>query len=241
MPASKSAAPHGLPATLMLIAIAAIATGCLKAEIVLTIASDGTANGTAVLAYDKAFMESNNITEETTLESLTEELEDEGGPAFECEPWEDDDFYGVECTVEDATLEELSEEVVMGNELSFTTDEEDGTFQVSGEVDLRDVEPEGEGLDNFDASLQVEFPGLLQEQTDGEGTEKTVTWQFELGSRTQVMAVALGGGGGPPWLLIGGVIGVLVVFGIVVGVVLFLRRRSSTPPVPPAPSASEPA
>jgi hypothetical protein len=234
MPASrvKSTWPRWL-ATAVLMAIAVFASGCLKADINLTLAKDGTADGTVVLALSKAYMTTNGMTEADAEQSMRDQLEDEGGPAFECDHWEDGTYLGVECTVEGATLEELSAEDVMGYQLTF--ENVDDTIDLSGDVNLQSLDPATAGFEDFESTLAVEFPGLVQEQTDGEQDERTVTWEFELGRRTQVLATAAIGGG-IPWLLLGGGLAILLVVGAVVAFVLIRRRTPATPTQPTQPS-----
>jgi hypothetical protein len=229
---------------LPLIAVAALlASGCVKADIELTMAPDGTVNGTVLLAYDREFMQGFEMTAESARETLRMELEDEAGADFKCEPWEDATYLGVECKVSGATMEELSAEVVMDYQLTFTR--VDDTVSMSGEVDLRELGTEFDGVENFDTRLQVTFPGLMQRQTDGEGLEKTVAWQFQLGRRTEIQAVAaiqasVDSSTEIPWLLIGASAIVLLVVAGAVGFFILRRGRAAPPPAPPEPPAAGP-
>jgi hypothetical protein len=220
----------------LLALFATIASGCLKADIQLTLAPDGTADGTVILAYTRALIASNEMSDAEARDALQQELEDENGPAFDCEPWDDTTYLGVECTFEGATLEELNEEDVMGHQLTF--EQEEDSISVAGDVDLQGIDPANEVFDDFDAQLQIDCPGQIQEQTDGEEDNRTVTWQLEAGETIQVAATSAIGGS-IPWLLVGVGAGLLIVIIGVVAIVLLRRRSGSTQASPPpaAPSA----
>lgn len=233
--------------------------GCMKVDMSLDVGSDDTVDGTIIFGVERSMADMMG-----GADSMAEEMlgDTTGLPeGATTEPWEDDDYVGVQATFEDAPLDEFSEggfsivhegdEFVVTGEADMTGATEGlgdlgtdlGTESGSDLGDLGDLEDSLEGMtESFDIKISMTFPGEIIE-TNGEVDGTTVTWRPAVDGPSELTARAKdsGGAGGLPiwaWILIG-----VAVIGAVVALLFFFSRSKSKPadavpgdggePVPP--------
>jgi hypothetical protein len=211
--------------------LALLAAGCMKADISLTVSSNGIVDGTLLVGYERTFITGTGAELTQWQTDFAASLEDPGGsgPPLDCEPWGDETYVGVDCSLVGATLADVSAHDRLGGSLTLERDAD----QIHA-FTMIDLSHFPEGMPNFDIQLEVTFPGPILRQTNGSAAERTVTWAMPAGQRTQIDALAgIGptasdGGGTLPVLAIGlGAAGLLVSIGVGVVVVLLRRRRAS--------------
>lgn len=196
--------------------------GCIKMEMDLTLAGDR-ADGHMIFAVDKQFLDLMTQLEEdmgelqeappTDPDALMDELLGEDFDDIEgatAEEYDDDTHTGARIAFSGVDLAELGADEGDTESLQIVYDEDAGTYEVTGRMDLTQMTqfqedptlnaqaqeelglPEGfmdDLLSSFDISISVTFPGEVQEHT-GELSGTTVTWSPEAGEDTEIYALA---------------------------------------------------
>lgn len=190
--------------------LAVALTGCLKLDMELSIEAD-TVNGTMVVAVDRQMMQLFEMEPDDIFDDADED-EIATIDGVTTTPYEDDDWIGVEYTLNRVLLDDLNELAADDEESpQILYDEQDGTYEFSMTVDLSDFFGEDEldedddlgfpGLDpaalqeDFEVRVAVTFPGEVTDH-NGQVAGTTVTWTPEPGERTEMRAVALATGSG---------------------------------------------
>lgn len=205
-------------------ALAVLLTGCFKIDMDLTVEADDTVDGTMILAIQSSAGELFGMTEDQLRDELEGSVDDLPAGATS-EPYDEGDFVGTRVTFAGTPLDEFRG---VDEELSIV--HEDGKYIVSGAFDLTSDEaipPEAEPfLSSAEVQLKITFPGEVI-SSNGEVSDRTVTWNPQLGEVNEIEAEAedsTDGGGVPGWLwpLLG-----LAAIGAAALVVLNIRRQPS--------------
>lgn len=218
-----------------LAAITALAlSGCVKMDFDLSLNDDNTASGSIIQAYDKEFLEQNDVGEEeleTEWDAAKEDLPDN----VEIKDYDQDGYVGKEFVYENQSIDEMEDDF-----LTITRDGDD--YVVEGELDATEVDPDTPMFepfaDSFDVRVSITFPGGVDEH-NGDKSGNTVTWTAEPGENVDMSARG-GAEGGLSFLLIGGIILGIVILAVIVVLVLVLNSRKKQQPAYPgaAPAGS---
>lgn len=191
-------------ATFLIVAV----TGCLRMEMDLTVEGE-TANGNMIIALDRVAAQTFGMGPEDLINDVGED-DVSTLQGVSTEPFEDDDWIGVEYIFNQVSLNDLNELAGTEEELPrIEFDAQAGTYEFSMVIDMSDFAPdelEGEditfpGLDpsalleQFEVRIAITFPGDVIEH-NGQLSGTTVTWEPEIGDRTEMRAVASASGGG---------------------------------------------
>jgi len=232
------------PARVLLLALVAVAmTGCVKLDMDLTVSSDDTVDGTAIVAVSEQLVSLIPGGEQDLLDDITDDFEEMGSATVE--PYEDEDFIGASVTFEDLPLAELS---APGSDFGITRDGE--RYRVAGSLDLSAADFGDDGLppgldpQEFFSAAEIRIAITLPrpiEQSNGTVDGCTVVWTPAFGESIELEAVtsdsgdcsgASGSGSGLDWwawLLIG-LAALVLVAAAVVAVIIGERRKRRPPP-----------
>jgi len=225
------------------VALAVLATGCMKVDLALRLHSDDTVDGTMTYAVSRNLLTLTNSSPEDLLDQVAS-----GGPLPPGVPYDqtdyaDDTFVGKTLTFSGVDIGAFGQSGVRGESLSIQRVGD--SFQVSGEIDLTSrttgqLQPGAAQLaKDMQLRLAVTFPGPVQQQTGGVVTGNTVTWTPVYGQKTEIQATgsALGDRGFPVlWV----VLAVGAVLLVVVLVTVLVRKRTRSRSEPEAPAVSAP-
>lgn len=220
-------------------ATAVLLSGCIKLDVDLTVRPDDRVDGTFIVAVSKqvaAFMPGGAA----NLDQLIPggDLQVNGAEDVQSAPYEDDEFTGQRITFIGAPLEEASAGTGRPGDLTIKHDGDryrlDGTLDLTV-GDLSNLPPEVSQNVNTEelfskavVRVHVTFPGRVEE-SNGEISGCSVTWQPKFGTETELSAVARDNGGCRDglrwwaWPLFG--LGLLVLIGAVIAIVHVLRKE----------------
>jgi hypothetical protein len=238
----------------LLAAVCFLLTGCLKIDIGLTVHSNDTVSGSAVLAIDRRVAALTGQTEDEIIRSMTENSATQLPPGARTERYTDETFIGVRVIFDNMSLSTFNSGSAGPEDLRIL--HADGQFRVTGSMDLSEVDLSSPGnqslADSFQTRVAVTMPGRVIEH-NGELDDRTVTWHPKAGERTDMRVVSeessgfLGIDRLQPWHVVVALLGAglcLVLVAAVVILVIWLVRRSrpatGSAEVPP-PSAHSPA
>lgn len=216
------------------IAVAVVATsilfftsGCMKADMDLTVNQDDTVSGSVILAFSKDAIELANSlgsSQALSTDSLIKEQ-----PGITSVPFSDADFEGTKISFENRPFSEFATGTA-ADSIRFTRDGD--IVSVTGVIDMAGEDPTvidqirtnpltANLFAKSDISVSITMPGKILEST-GAVVGNTVTYTGQLGDNIQIdiktdtssgfsfLALALGG---------------LVIAGVVVAAVLIANRK----------------
>jgi hypothetical protein len=206
--------------------LTAILSGCVRADMELTVRSDDQVDGVVVMAVDRSFAAEGDQAQATLLAALRSRAFHGNRAGAHEEPYADERYMGTKVVVDRMTLLDFDRSTGDGG---IKIVHQGGRFKLSGRVDTTDLAAAaaaasagdaGRMADTFDVSIRVTFPGRVV-SSNGMVAGRTVKWRPHLGERVDLAAEAEDGGSGLPWPW-------LVPLGLVVvgaaGVLLALRR-----------------
>jgi hypothetical protein len=206
--------------------------GCVKVDVALSV-HDDVVDGTMLMAVDKRLAAATGQSQETILDSITQNAP--SGEGVTSERYEDDTYVGMRFVLDGVPISNLNQD---RSGLTLTHDNGAGTYVASGTLDLGALDPQGfatSGLAaSFDVRFSVTFPGRVTTH-NGQLDGTTVTWVATPGQTLDVTAVAEDSE--PfPWILISA-IGIPVVL-IIAGAAMWLVSRRPRPDGPADASAT---
>ena len=171
-----------------LVASALALTGCLRADVDLTVTENRTVEGTLLLAWDKGFLAQVDRDPAAAQQEILDDLSDDAPDGMTCEPWEDPEFIGAACELVGVSLDEINEAEAFDQRITLLEAGDD--VVLSAIVDLDEVPTDNPDLlETFEASVRFTFPGRVSDASGSiDGT--SVTWEPQLGERTELLATA---------------------------------------------------
>lgn len=217
-----SMAGKALAATALVILL----SSCIKLNMDLTVSTDNTVSGSAIVAIDKQLLELTGQPVDQIFGGNT--IAPEGTQGVTTSDYEDDTFIGQEITFENAPIAALGEsedadalKIVRDGDIFTVTGALDMTNDTGGDATNEAVQ---NALASADIRISLTFPGPVT-SSNGEIDGNTVSWSPTVGERTELQAEAsaIPSGSSSPvlWIVIAAV-AVLVV----IGGVMVMRRRS---------------
>jgi hypothetical protein len=225
------------------VALAVLATGCMKVDLSVRLHSDDTVDGTMIYAVSRDLLTLTNSSPEDLLNQVTSRQPLLPGVPYDETDYADDTFVGKTLTFSGVDIGTFGRSGVGGESLSIQRVGD--TFQVSGEVDLTSattgkLQPGAAQLaKDMQLRLAVTFPGPVQQQTGGVVTGNTVTWTPVYGQKTEIQATgsALGDEGFPVlWVVLAA--GAVLLVAILIVVLVRKRRRARSEPDEPSLTAA---
>jgi hypothetical protein len=225
----------------VLAACLTLLSGCFKLDIELTIHGDDTVTGTMVFAYDKRLAELTNQSEDSLVQSLTDNDRLDAPAGARTELYSDDTYVGIRVVFDRVAIADNNRVATDPDDLriAHTGDR----YTVSGVMDLTELDLTNPALQEvaqtFQMRIAITMPGRVISH-NGELDGRTVTWRPQPGERTELRAESEEPSRffglqsqGSELAAIGAAGGLLVVL-VVAGLVFWLLRRGRrAPPAPP--------
>ncbi len=192
-------------------------TGCVRAEVDLTVTENRTVEGTLSLAWDKALLERLDRDPVEAQQEILDDLTDDAPDGMSCEPWEEPEFIGAACVLDGVSLADMNEAEAFDQRLTLLVAGDD--VVLSAVVDLDEVPTDNPDLlETFDVSVRFTFPGRVSDASGSiDGT--SVTWEPQPGERTELLATAelMPGQAAPfpAWIAVAVTVIVLLVGGLI--------------------------
>jgi hypothetical protein len=202
-------------------------SGCVKADVDLTVRPDDQVDGTIVMAVDRGYATQDGQGQSPFLDALSRRTFQGTRSGARQEPYADDRYVGTRVTLEGMTLLDFDRST---GEDGLKIVHQGGRYQLSGTVDTKDLASAAAAssavdaqriTDAYEVTIRVTFPGRVV-SANGVREGRTVTWRPRFGERVRLQAEAEDGGGGFPWPWL--VLGALVV-AAGAGLAVLLRRR----------------
>jgi hypothetical protein len=215
-------------------------SGCIKLNMDLTVSTDNTVSGSAIVAIDKQLVALTGQPVDQIFGGDT--IAPAGTQGVTTKDYEDDTFVGQEITFEGAPLSALAEsedadalKIVREGDVFTVTGALDMTNDSGGDATNEAVE---NALASADIRISITFPGPVT-SSNGEVDGNTVSWSPKVGQRTELQAQASAIPSGSSsstvlWIAIAVAVAVVVISGVMV-----MRRRSLSTAVPAGPPATE--
>lgn len=214
---------HAVPAMRTCLLLAAMTlTGCVRAEVDLTVTEARTVNGTVLLAWDRAFLEDADRDPATAQEDILDDLVDDAPDGMTCEPYEDGDWIGATCSLDGVRMEAIHQAEAFDQRLTLL--EAGDQVVLSAVIDLDEVPAD----QPIEASVRVTFPGEVIDAT-GSVDGRTVTWEPEPGRRTELEVTARLTPAAPAQVPLP-LVALIVAVVAVAGVLAFSSRSSGSRP-----------
>jgi hypothetical protein len=211
---------------LALLGVAFALTGCLLADVDLTVTEDRTVEGTLRIAWDRAFLEQIDRDPVEAQQEILDDLTDDAPDGMTCEPWEEPVYIGAACELVGVSIDDINQAEAFDQRLTLLEAGDD--VVLSAVIDLDEVPTENPDLlETFQASVRVSFPGRVIDAT-GPIDGRTVTWEPQPGERTELLATAeLVADSSTPIPV--GVIGLVVVIVLLVAGLMLADRAQHAP------------
>lgn len=227
-------------AALTILAVVAL-SGCIRYDVDMKLAPDGTASGVVIFAIESGSFEDMGVSsdEEALEQTFGESPFDE---RFVEADYVDGDWVGKSYTFDSIPVDEL-----VGLEELFAVTKVGDEFVLDGPDAPMSEDERAEVPPGAESKVSVTFPGKVTEH-NGELSGNTVTWDLfamsePLHAKGGATGSGSGGGSSSSMLLIGGVV-LLVLIGAAIAFVLLRRKGASGTPTassyetaPPPPSA----
>jgi hypothetical protein len=189
-----------------MVALGVVASGCVKADVSLTVHSDDQIDGSIVMAVDRSFVPPGGQAPDALLGQVTHRVFHGTATGSREEPYADSEYVGRRVTIEGMSLLDFNRGT---SDDGLKIVHQGGQFRLSGTVDTANMAsvpgPTSIGGSEliertFDVVIRIAFPGPVT-QANGQVSGDTVTWRPRLGQRLVLSAVADDGPGPPGWLL----------------------------------------
>jgi hypothetical protein len=222
-------------ALVLAVTLALILAGCFQARVQLTVAADGTVDGTIHLAYDRAVLERLDRDPADAQREVLDDLADDAPDGQMCASWQDADSIGAECELTDVALADLSRAEAFDQRLTIL--DQGDQLVLTAVIDLDEVPAnDPELIATFDARVEVTFPGEVLE-SNGQVQGTTVVWRPEPGAQAQLHAVARAASAGeatppaasPIWPFVAAALVVLLIAGVILADLTQRPRRPRGP------------
>jgi hypothetical protein len=186
--------------------LAVLTSGCVKADVSLTVRSDDQVDGTIVMAVDRTYAPPGGQAPDALLDQVTQRVFHGTATGSLQEPYADSQYVGRRVTIQGMSLLDFNRGTSDGG---LKIVHQGSQFRLSGTVDTIDLAAAGGAssaasadriAQTFDVVIQVTFPGPVK-QSNGTVSGDTVTWRPRFGQRLALSAVADDGSGPPGWLI----------------------------------------
>ncbi|MBV1854965.1 LppM family (lipo)protein [Catellatospora tritici] len=213
-------------------------SGCMKLDMDLTVNSNDTLDGTAIVALDRSLLSMSGKSPQEAFDSAGDSVKDLP-KGSRTEVYDDGKFYGKKIIYDDLSFAAFNSGAAGAPRIEHANGKY--TFTADLKTGASDLGPQAELARPFLSGIQITialtFPGDIVEhdsraQVDG----RKVTWRLSLGEDNRLRAVAEDGPAFP-WVVVaavGGVAGLAVIVGIVVLAVWLTRRHATPAPADPA-------
>jgi len=218
---------RGVGTAFGLLAVAVLATGCLRVQVAAAVRADDTVTGEIVIA---------SVAADQNDAGAVVEAPDGLEARVEAQPYRQDGYAGTRLLFNELTFEEFGRlgDVAGGerNRLRLQLRRAGDLVLFSGRVDLLQVA----APERLDVAVRMSFPGRVT-STNGQQTDEEVSWRPPAGQVSDLSAtVRYADPAVTPWTrwaaLVGGMTGVVVL--AVLLLALLAHRRSLRPIEQPA-------
>jgi hypothetical protein len=181
-------------------------SGCVKADVDLTVHGNDQIDGNIVMAIDRAYESPNGQPPGVLLDQVTQRVFSGTATGAVQEPYADSEYVGRRVVITGMTLLDFNRGTGDGG---MKIVHQGGQFHLSGTVDTVSLAPPAGQQPSatseliartYDVMIRVTFPGAVT-TANGAIAGDTVTWRPRLGQRSDLMAVADDSPGLPAWLL----------------------------------------
>jgi hypothetical protein len=207
-------------------ALVILLSSCIKLNMDLTVSTDDTVSGTAIVAIDKQLLAATGQPVDQIFGGDT--IAPAGTNGVTTKDYEDDTFIGQEITFEDAPIAALSEsedpdalKIVRDGDVFTVTGALDMTNDAGADATNEAVQ---DALASADIRISITFPGPVT-SSNGDANGNAVSWSPKVGERTELHAQGSAIPSSSPSPVLWIVVAVIAVLGVIGGV-LVLRRRS---------------
>ena len=188
-----------------LIALVLLTSGCVKADVRLTVRPDDQIDGTIVMAIDRGFAPPGGQAPDALLDQVTQRVFHGTATGSRQEPYADSRYVGRRVTIEGMSLLDFDRGTSDGG---LKIVHQGSQFRLSGTVDTASLAAAAGASQTssdrisrtFDVLIQVTFPGPVR-QSNGAVSGASVTWRPKLGQQLALFAVADDSPGPPGWLV----------------------------------------
>jgi hypothetical protein len=207
--------------------LALLASGCVKADVSLTVRSDDEIDGNIVMAIDRGFTSPNGQQPDALLDQVSGQVFHGRATGSHTEPYSDSEYVGRRVVIEGMSLLDFDRGT---SDDGLKIAHQGRQFRLSGTVDTAALAPKPDTpatetsariARTFEVLIQVTFPGPVT-QANGRILGNTVTWRPRIGQRLSLAAAADDSPGSPGWLLPAA----LLVMGTAGGAVAIWRRHA---------------
>ncbi|MDI1465495.1 hypothetical protein QEZ54_31450 [Catellatospora sp. KI3] len=209
-------------------------SGCMKLDMDLTVNSNDTLDGTAVVALDRKLLSMGGQSPEKAFDQAGDTVKDLP-KGSRTEVYDDGKFYGKKIIYDDLSFAAFNSggagapRIEHANgKYTFTADLKTGSSDLGPQAEL--ARPL---LSGIQITIALTFPGdVIEHDAHARVDGRKVTWQLSLGEDNRLRAVAEDGPG-IPWAVVaavGGVAGLAVIVGIVVLAIWLTRRHAAQAP-----------
>lgn len=211
------------------VAAVLVLSGCYRVDMAVTIHSNETIDGSAIIAIDKSVL---SMAGGTIDDVIPDDALDDSGSV---EPWTEGDLVGKKFTFEKTPISEFGDD-------DMKVTHEGDTFVMDGTLDMSSDEGDDATASGGTVKVSFTFPGeIVEANGDIDEETNTVTWSpTDLSVPLEMHAVGKDGaaaGGVAPWLYAVGAAALLLVAGAIALVVARSRRK----PAPAGPEATDAA
>lgn len=222
--------------TLAFTTLVVLLSSCIKLNMDLTVSTDNTVSGSAIVAIDKQLLALTGQPVDQIFGGDT--IAPAGTQGVTTKDYEDDAFIGQEITFEGAPIDALSASedpdalrIVREGDVFTVTGALDLTNDAGGDATNGAVE---DAFASADIRISVTFPGPVT-SSNGEIEGNTVSWSPKVGQRIELQAQASAIPSGSSMSPVLWAVIVAAVAVVVIGAVMMMRRRTmSTTQGPPA-------
>ena len=217
-----------------------VLSGCVKADVDLTVRPDDAVDGTIVMAVDRSFAAGNDHNQTALLAALRDRVLPSVRSGARQEPYSDGQYVGTRVVLDHMTLLDLDRSTGEGG---LKIVHQGGRFRLTGRVDTTELTSAAASSspqdaqrvrDTFDVVIRVTFPGQVV-SSNGSVSGHTVTWRPHVGDRLDLAAQAEDADFPWAWLVVPGLV---LAVATAVAVLRSRRRRDPADPADPADAAS---
>jgi LppM domain len=203
---------------LLVAALIAVLTGCVKVDADLKVDKDETVSGSMLMAVDKNMVEQLGTTPDKVREEIEKSIKQDAPEGVSCKAYDEGNYVGADCTLDNVPFSEMNGSG--GNDLKFQKDGE--RFVVSGRANAGNTPepPDRASLPRPEVKFKITMPGKILEHDPGAKVDGDAATYSDPTKMDKIRLVSDSGGGFPLWAII--VIAALVLAAI--GAVVFLMR-----------------
>lgn len=191
---------RGLAAACGAAALALLSTGCVKADVDLTVRADDHVDGTIVMAVDRSFLPADAAAADALVAEVRRRTYAGTPSGARREAYADDRYVGSRVTIEEMSLLDFDRGTT-GDGLKVVHQGHRFRFQATVDtagmapIDTQAASPAmRRAAESFHVLVRVTLPGRVI-SSNGSVASRTVTWTPRFGERVQLAAEAEDGAG----------------------------------------------